>query len=118
MIQNKFTEKVFLSAGELFLLSSCRGTDTENSLISGSKASVNINLVVASFKYEVSGSSQSSSGRNISGLPGGVITGRSVLSSGAVLDFSGAGFPTANATASPVFINSDSGGATTGVFSA
>ncbi|MCT4263265.1 hypothetical protein HZP32_14190 [Elizabethkingia anophelis] len=51
-------------------------------------------------------------------LSGGVITGRSVLSSGAVLDFSGAGFPTANATSSPVFINSDSGGATTGVFSA
>ncbi|MCT4260495.1 hypothetical protein HZP32_00015 [Elizabethkingia anophelis] len=51
-------------------------------------------------------------------LSGGVITGRSVLSSGAVLDFSGAGFPSTNATASPVFINSDSGGVATGVFSA
>ncbi|MCT4264096.1 hypothetical protein HZP32_18425 [Elizabethkingia anophelis] len=51
-------------------------------------------------------------------LSGGVITGRSVLSSGAVLDFSGATFPSANATASPLFINSDSGGATTAGFSA
>ncbi|MCT4260494.1 hypothetical protein HZP32_00010 [Elizabethkingia anophelis] len=51
-------------------------------------------------------------------LSGGNITNRSVLSSGAVLDFSGATFPSANATASPVFINSDSGGVATGVFSA
>ncbi|MEW7266388.1 hypothetical protein AB2S25_18425, partial [Elizabethkingia anophelis] len=51
-------------------------------------------------------------------LSGGGITGRSVLSSGAVLDFSGATFPATSVTSSPVFINADSGGAATGVFSA
>ncbi|MCT4056654.1 hypothetical protein HZQ16_16310, partial [Elizabethkingia anophelis] len=63
----EYIKSGILSAGVLFLLGSCRGTDIENSLSTGSKASVKINLVGASFKEDVT--TQASSGRNISGLP-------------------------------------------------
>ena len=51
-------------------------------------------------------------------LSNGNITNRTISSSGAVLDFQGNTFPSTNVTSAPVFVNADTGGNTTGSFSA
>ncbi len=51
-------------------------------------------------------------------LSTGTISGQTIASSGSVLNFSASGFLGKVQTASPVFVNADTGGATTGGFSA
>ncbi|AJW65184.1 Fibrobacter succinogenes major domain (Fib_succ_major) [Elizabethkingia miricola] len=51
-------------------------------------------------------------------LSTGTISAQTIASSGSVLNFSASGFPGKVQTASPVFVNADTGGAATGGFSA